>query len=224
MPLEVIIFDMDGVLVDSEIYWEKSRVEYAKDRGKVWTDAFQREAMGQSTIGWANVMQNRLHLSETTDQIIAEMKQRVIAHYEQRMPTRPGALEAVHLAARHYRVGLASGSPTEIIQQVMRLTGLDKVFEVIVYGDTVPQGKPAPDIYLEALDRLQATSQVALGIEDSANGIRSLKAAGMYSIAAPSPGFPLSTDVLALADAHITEMTEFTLDLLHSIGENNQKS
>ena len=224
MPLEVIIFDMDGVLVDSEIYWEQSRVEYAQDRDKVWTDAFQREAMGQSTIGWANVMQNRLHLSETTDQIIAEMKQRVIDHYEQRMPTRPGALEAVQLAARHYRVGLASGSPTEIIQQVMRLTGLDKVFEVIVYGDTVPQGKPAPDIYLEALDRLQATSQVALGIEDSANGIRSLKAAGMYSIAAPSPGFPLSTDVLALADAHITEMTEFTLDLLHSISENNPKS
>ena len=214
MPLDVVIFDMDGVLVDSEVYWSQARVEFAKDRGKVWTDEHQRMAMGRSTVGWARVMQEHLELDQSLDDIIAEMKQRVIAHYEVRLPTRPGALEAVQRSAEHYRVALASGSPTEIIQRVMQLTGLDQVFETMVFGDTVPKGKPAPDIYIEAMSRLDVSPEVCVGIEDSANGIRSLKNAGIRAIAAPSPEFALPDDVIALADAHIMDMGELTLELL----------
>src|SRR5215204_2759093 len=100
MPIEAVIFDMDGVLVDSEVYWTKSRYEFAQDRNKLWTDAFQREAMGRSTVEWADVMKRRLELDESIDDIITEIKARVIAHYDEKMPTRPGALEAVHLAAK----------------------------------------------------------------------------------------------------------------------------
>ena len=217
MPIEAVIFDMDGVLVDSEVYWDKSRVEFARDRGRVWTDAFQRLAMGRSTVGWAGVMREKLELDESIDEIIAEMKARVIAHYEERMPTRPGALESVAHMKEHCRVGLASGSPTEIIQAVLRITGLDQIFEVMIYGDEVPRGKPAPDIYLEALKQLGVAPAVSLGIEDSANGLLSLKAAGMAAVAAPSPGFPLPADMLALADAHITTLEDFTVDLLRRI-------
>ena len=123
MPIEAVIFDMDGVLVDSEVYWDKARVEFARDRGLTWTDDFQRLAMGRSTVGWARVMQEKLALDESTDAIIAEMKARVIALYEARMPTRPGALESVVHMNEHFRVGLASGSPTEIIKAVLRITG-----------------------------------------------------------------------------------------------------
>ena len=217
MPIEAIIFDMDGVLVDSEVYWDKSRVEFARDRGKVWTDEFQRLAMGRSTVGWAGVMQEKLALDETIDEIIAEMKARVIAHYEERMPTRPGALESVSHMQQHFRVGLASGSPTEIIKAVLSITGLDQIFEVMIYGDEVPRGKPAPDIYLEALKALGVSPAASLGIEDSANGLRSLKAAGMFAVAAPSPDFPLPDDALALADAHITTLEDFTVDLVRKI-------
>jgi HAD superfamily hydrolase (TIGR01509 family) len=217
MPIEAVIFDMDGVLVDSEVYWTRSRVEFAQDRGKVWTDAFQREAMGRSTVEWAEVMKKRLELDDSIDDIIKEIKARVIAHYDEKMPTRPGALEAVHLAAKHYRVALASGSPTDIIQHVMHSTGLDKVFEVTVYGDDMLNGKPAPDIYFEAMKQLGVQPAASVGIEDSSNGIRSLKAAGMYIIAAPSPDFPLSDEIRAMAHAHITSLTEFSLDLLNSI-------
>ena len=121
MPIEAIVFDMDGVLVDSEVYWDKSRVDFARDRGKTWTDEFQRLAMGRSTVGWAGVMQEKLALDESIDEIIAEMKARVIAHYEERMPTRPGALESVSHMQQHFRVGLASGSPTEIIKAVLSI-------------------------------------------------------------------------------------------------------
>ncbi|GAB4517941.1 MAG: HAD family phosphatase [Anaerolineae bacterium] len=218
MPIEAVIFDMDGVLVDSEVYWLRSRQEFARDLGKTWSDDDQRLAMGRSTIEWAQVMQDRLSITMSLEDIMADMKRRVIAHYAEKLPTRPGALEAVHLAAAHFRVGLASGSPTEIIQEVMRLTGLDAVFEVMVYGDDMVHGKPAPDIYIEAMQQLGVTPEVSLGIEDSSNGIRSLKAAGMYAIAAPSPDFPLSADIIALADAHITTLEDFNLDLVRAIG------
>src|SRR5690606_14597366 len=109
MPISAVIFDMDGVLIDSEVYWSQSRVEFARDRGKVWTDEFQRLAMGRSTVEWAEVMQAKLELAMPVDDIIAEMKQRVIDHYKVRMPTRPGALESVRVMAERYRVGLASG-------------------------------------------------------------------------------------------------------------------
>ncbi len=217
MPIEAVIFDMDGVLVDSEVYWDKSRVEFARDRGLQWTDEFQRLAMGRSTVGWAGVMRDKLALDESIEDIIAEMKARVIAHYEARMPTRPGALESVSHMKRHFRVGLASGSPTEIIKAVLGITGLDQIFEVMIYGDEVPRGKPAPDIYLEALKALGVRPEASLGIEDSANGLRSLKAAGMYAVAAPSPDYPLPGDVLALADAHITTLEDFTVDLVRDI-------
>ena len=217
MPIEAVIFDMDGVLVDSEVYWDKSRVDFARDRGAVWTDEFQRLAMGRSTVGWAGVMREKLALDETIDEIIAEMKARVITHYEARMPTRPGALESVSHMQQYFRVGLASGSPTEIIKAVLNITGLDQIFEVMIYGDDVPRGKPAPDIYLEALKALGVSPAVSLGIEDSANGLRSLKAAGMFAVAAPSPDFPLPDKVLALADAHISTLEDFTVDLVRQI-------
>jgi len=216
-PIKAIIYDMDGVLVDSEVYWDKSRVEFARDRGKDWTDEFQRLAMGRSTVGWATVMQEKLALDESIDAIIAEMKTRVIAHYEARMPARPGALESVAHMKRHFRVGLASGSPTDIIKAVLRITSLDQIFEVMIYGDEVPRGKPAPDIYLEALKQLGVAPDRSLGIEDSANGLRSLKAAGMVAVAAPSPDYPLPDDVLALADAHITTLEDFNVDLVRRI-------
>ena len=217
MPIEAIIYDMDGVLVDSEVYWDKSRIEFARDRGKVWTDEFQRLAMGRSTVGWARVMQEKLALDESIDEIISEMKARVIAHYEARMPARPGALESVARMQQHFRVGLASGSPTDIIKAVLRITGLDQIFEVMIYGDEVARGKPAPDIYLEALQQLKVAPAASLGIEDSANGLRSLRAAGMFAVAAPSPDYPLPDDILALADAHITTLEDFNVDLIRRI-------
>ncbi len=217
MSITTVIFDMDGVLVDSEIYWQQAREDFAREMGKVWTLDDQRLAMGRSTVGWAGVMQTRLASPLSVEEIITDMKQRVKAKYAERLPTRQGALEAVQRLATRYRVGLASGSPTEIIEHVMQLTQLDQVFEVIVYGDTIPNGKPAPDIYLEALRRLNATPAQAVGIEDSANGIRSLHAAGMKIIATPMPEFPLPPDVQNLAHHTLTTLEALTLELMEGL-------
>jgi HAD superfamily hydrolase (TIGR01509 family) len=215
MPIAAIIFDMDGVLVDSEAYWLAARREFAAGLGKAWSMDDQHAAMGRNTVEWAEVMRERLALDDwTLEAIIEAVRGGVIRRLEARLPVLPGALEAVQTAAAHHRVALASGSPTAVIDTVMRLTGLHKVFEVRVYGDDIARGKPAPDIYLETARQLNVNPSCCLGIEDSANGLRALHAAGMAAIAVPSPGFALPADVLALADRVLPSLEAFTPALL----------
>lgn len=217
MPIEAVIFDMDGVIVDSEVYWLQARQAFAETHAKTWTMDDQRVAMGRNTVEWARVMQERLQLDLTIDTIIADMKGRLIEQYEQRLPLLPGAIEAVQTAASAYPVALASGSPVDIIDYVMQRTGLDKVFQYVVYADDMPNGKPAPDVYLHTAQLLGVAPNVCVGIEDSPNGLRSLHAAGMRVIAVPSPDFPLADDVAALADFALPSLTGFSLDLVRGL-------
>jgi HAD superfamily hydrolase (TIGR01509 family) len=215
--IQAVIFDMDGVLVDSEGYWQQSREDFARAIGKVWRPEDQRRVMGVSTTEWAEIMRERLEVDKSIEAIIADIKARMFAHYKRRMPILPGAMEAVRKAAACYKVGLASGSETSVIKLVMEETGLDEVFDAIVYGDTLPRGKPAPDIYFEAAQQLGISPEQAVGVEDSANGIRALRAAGMHVIAVPGRIFPLSDEVLQLADVTLTSLEEFTIDLVQGL-------
>jgi len=217
MPLQAVLWDMDGVLMDSEACWFESRIEFAERFGKIWTMDDQRVAMGRSTIEWAEVMRERLSLDLTLDQIMEEVITLVMDRLGERLPVLPGALEAVKLTATRYPIALASGSPTRVIDHVLNITGLHKVFQAVVYGDDMTRGKPDPEIWLTAADKLGVDVTLCAGIEDSGNGIRSLRAAGVYTIAVPSPGFPLSPDVLALADRVLPSLEHFTLDLLDDI-------
>ncbi|HVU12459.1 MAG TPA: HAD family phosphatase [Phototrophicaceae bacterium] len=215
MPIEAVIFDMDGVIVDSEEYWWQSRVEFAGKRGKQWTFDDQRTAMGRSTVEWARVMQERLHLEDMPlDDIMREVIGGVNARLKVKLPVLPGAIEAVRASAAAYPVALASGSPTSVIQEVMKLTGLDQVFKLMIYGDDMHRGKPDPEIYLTTAQKLGFYPEHCVGIEDSGNGLRALKAAGMRAIAVPSPGFPLSDDLLAQADIVLKSLSDFSIDML----------
>ncbi len=217
MPIEAVIFDMDGVIVDSEEYWWESRVEFAQRRGLSWTMDDQRLAMGRSTIEWARVMRERLSLNDTLDEIMAEVIGGINARLAARLPVLPGVVEAVHAAASAYPVALASGSPTSVIKEVMKLTGLDGVFLFTLYGDDMDRGKPDPEIYLKTAAKLGVDPANCLGIEDSGNGLRALHAAGMRAVAVPSPSFPLSADLLALADVTLKSLTEFSVELVQKL-------
>jgi HAD superfamily hydrolase (TIGR01509 family) len=217
MPIEAVIFDMDGLLIDSEPVWQRVREDLAREVGKTWTPENQKHTMGVNTVEWAAYMQQSLALDMPVEAIIDDILARMAAYYRQEIPLMPGALESVHLAAKHFRVGLASGSATPLIQTVLRLTRLDDVFEVVVYGDDIPKGKPSPDIYLEAMRQLGISPMNAAGVEDSTNGIRALKAAGLHAIAVPNPGFPVPTDVLQTADRVLHSLNEISLELLRGL-------
>ena len=213
--IDAVVFDMDGILIDSEVLWRQVREEFAADHGMVWSAGDQESTMGCNTRMWSRIMVERLQLAERLgmdDAAIArEIKARLLVKYRAHLPERVGAVVAVRRIAAHHRVALASGSPNELASFVMQATGLDRVFLATMYGDDVVHGKPAPDIYLEVLRKIGADPARSVGIEDSGNGIRSLRAAGMAVVAAPGPEFPLSEEVLALADVRIDAMTALDL-------------
>jgi HAD superfamily hydrolase (TIGR01509 family) len=212
--MQAVIFDMDGVLIDSEIVWEQERIEYAKLRGKQWTSADSIVIMGGTSREWAAGMQRIMALEDPIETIIDEMLGRMVARYTRNLPVLPGAVAAVERMAGRYRVALASGSPRPIIDNVLRLTGLDQHFQVVVSGDEVEHGKPAPDIYLEAARQLGIAPEDCAGIEDSGNGIRALHAAGMRVIAIPQPQFMPGAEVLALAEVRLTHIEQLTFDVI----------
>ena len=219
---EAVVFDMDGVLIDSEDIWRQVRQEFAAGLGAVWSEADQVSTMGCNTAMWSRIMCRRLQLRERAGmdeagvarEIIRRMQDRYSAH----LPQREGAVAAVQLAATRYKVGLATGSPRALAEHVLRVTGLDQVFQATVVGDDVELGKPAPDIYRAALARLGVRPQDAVGVEDSGNGILSLRAAGMGIIAAPHPSYPLKAEVQALAAVTITSMVQFSVELVERAG------
>ncbi len=217
MPIEAVVFDMEGVLMDSEPYWKVAREGFAASLHKPWSMDDQRACMGRNTIEWAQVMKDHLALDWSLDDIISDTIGRVLAQYDDRLPLRDGAIGAVERMAARYKVALASGSPTSVINHAMDKSGLGKLLKVRVYGDTIPNGKPAPDIYLEALRQLGVRPENSAGIEDSSNGIRSLHNAGMKVIAAPSEGFDLSPEIVALADHLVTHMDEITVDVVEGL-------
>lgn len=219
MPdLQAVIFDMDGILIDSEVLWRQVREEFAADHGLVWSAEDQASTMGCNTRMWSRIMVERLQLQARLgmdDAAIArEIKGRLLAKYQAHLPERDGAVAAVRRVAERYKVALASGSPNELATYVMQATGLDQVFLAATYGDDVVHGKPAPDIYLDVLAKIGVAPAQAVGVEDSGNGLRSLRAAGMGVIAVPGPEFPLTADVLALADVRIDDMRDLDLPLV----------
>lgn len=212
--IDAVVFDMDGVLIDSEICWQRAREAFARDRGREWTADLHHQAMGTSTPVWVGLMQEALAPDLSAEAILDEMLGRMADEYDHRLPLRDGAVDAARTLAGHYTVALASGAPTDLIDRVLRRSGLDAIMATVVHGDSVARGKPAPDIYQEALHRLGVAPSAAVGVEDSTNGLRALNAAGLWAIAAPAPDFPLPADVLALADHRIDSLHELDPGLI----------
>ena len=215
MSIQAVVFDMDGVLIDSEVIWRRVREVYAAEIGGSWTQADQAAMMGCSTSDWSARMHERLALTDlSATELAFEIRQRVLAAFELELPVRPGAAQALAALGRRWPLALASGSPRELVECAIERTGFGPSFQSILCGDDVAQGKPRPEIYLRTLDRLGVPAEASVGIEDSGNGLRALRAAGMWAIAAPCPEFPLSLGMRALAHAEVADLTALTPQLV----------
>jgi HAD superfamily hydrolase (TIGR01509 family) len=208
--IEAVVFDLDGVLLDSEQVWDEVREELVKERGGRWHEQAQTEMMGMSSVEWSRYMHEELDLPEPPEEISAEVVQRLEEVYRKRLPLIDGAREAVERLAARWPLGLASSSNREVIDLVLDLSGLARFFRVTVSSEEVPRGKPAPDVYLEAARGLGVPPDRCAAVEDSHNGIRSAKAAGMRVIAIPNQHYPPGEEALALADVTLGSLAELT--------------
>jgi len=199
--IEAVVFDMDGVLVDTEHLWDEVREELTAEWGGRYTPEAQQAMMGMSSREWSRYLHKVVGLREPPEVIGDEVVRRMLARYEVELPVVPGAVEAVRrLAADGVRLAVASSSNRELIDAVLHELGLTPLFEVTVSSEEVARGKPAPDVYLEAARRLGVDPSRCVAVEDSASGIRSAHAAGMRVLAYPNRHFPPASDALALAD------------------------
>ena len=207
-----VVFDLDGVLLDSEQIWDAVREQLVRERGGRWHDRAQREMMGMSSTEWSRYLHEELGVPDPPEEISAEVVRRLETIYRERLPVIPGAREAVERLAERWPLGLASSSNRELIELALDLLGIADRFQAIVSSEEVARGKPAPDVYLEAAGRLRVEPDRAAAIEDSHNGIRAAKAAGMRVIVIPNRHFPPGDDALAEADLVLDSLAGLTAE------------
>ena len=208
--IEAVVFDLDGVLLDSEQVWDEVREQLVKERGGRWNDRAHTEMMGMSSVEWSRYMHDELGVPDPPEKISTEVVRRLEEVYRKRLPLIDGAQEAVEQLSGRWPLGLASSSNRELIDLVLELSGLARFFHATVSSEEVARGKPAPDVYLEAARRLSVPPNACAAVEDSRNGIRAAKAAGMRMIAIPNPHFPPDDESLELADVTLGSIAELS--------------
>ena len=211
---EAVVFDLDGVLLDSEQVWDDAREQLARERGGRWHPQAQRDMMGMSSNEWSRYMHETVGLSEPPDEINREVVERLSAIYRDHLPTLPGAKEAVERLAARWPLGLASSSNRELIDLALELLGVKHLFAATVSSEEVGRGKPAPDVYLEAARRLGVDPARTTAVEDSHNGILAAKTAGMRVVAIPNSHFPPDEAALAEADVVLDSLAGLTAEAI----------
>src|SRR3954471_25039557 len=199
---------MDGVLVDSETVWDDVRKRFVEEQGGHWHEDAQRDMMGMSSVEWSRYVRDRLGVEMDPEEISREVADGVAGVYREKLPLLPGAVEAVRSLAAEWPLGLASSSNRHVIDLVLELAKIGEDFQATVSSDEVGAGKPAPVVSLETARRLGKEAESCVAIEDSTNGIRSARPAGMGVIAVPNQEFPPDPDALASADETVKSLIE----------------
>jgi HAD superfamily hydrolase (TIGR01509 family) len=212
--IEAVLFDLDGILIDSEPVWEEVRRGLVAERGGRWQPDSQRRLMGMSTAEWSRYLATELGVDLSPDQVARTVIARMVERYRSPLPLLPGAVAAVERLAARWPLGLASSSPRSLIDAILDRAGLAQRFAATVSTEEVASGKPAPDVYVEVSRRLGVRPDRCAAVEDSSNGLRSAHAAGCRVIAIPRPEFPPEPDALALAARTLDNLDELTVATL----------
>lgn len=215
--VQAVVFDLDGVLVDSEELWDEVRRGLAADAGLPWPAGATRAMQGMSTAEWSAYLTGTVGVPGRPEEVAAAVIDRMAERYRDRLPLLPGATDVVRRLGARWPLGLASSSPRRLIDAVLEAAGLTRWFRVSVSTEEVEAGKPSPVVYLEVVRRLRVPAGRAVAIEDSSNGLRSAAGAGLRVIAVPNPAFPPSDDALGLAAAVVSSPDEISEELVESV-------
>jgi HAD superfamily hydrolase (TIGR01509 family) len=208
--IEAVVFDLDGVLIQSEEVWDEVREQYVRGRGGRYDTEIQRAMMGMSSTEWSRYLHDAAGVPDEPAAINDQVAHLMLARYHDHLPLIPGARDAVTRLARDFTLGLASSSNRPIIDGVLEAAGLTRCFAATVSSEEVAHGKPAPDVYLEAARRLGIAPERCAAVEDSHGGIRSARAAGMRVLAIPNPTYPPDAESLAQADLVLDSLDDLT--------------
>ncbi len=217
-----MVFDLDGVLIDSEQLWDAARRSVAADHGGKWHDGATEAMQGMSSPEWSRYMREQLQVTLTERQIVDLVVASLLARYEVGLPLLPGAVAAVHRLAAQWPLGLASSSNRVVIERVLDLSHLRSSFEVTVSSEEVARGKPFPDVYLAAARMLGVPAEDCAAVEDSASGLRAAVAARMRVVVVPNPHFPPPEVELRQVDLVITTLDALTVDALEALGDTGE--
>jgi beta-phosphoglucomutase-like phosphatase (HAD superfamily) len=212
-----VLFDMDGVLIDSEPVWEEVRRDVVLERGGHWGPDTQRRIMGMNTREWSTFLSRELDAGLEPEEAASVVIDRMSDRYCEHLPLYEGAVGAVRRIGAVRPLAIASSSPMELIRLVLDLTGLRPLFGALVSSDEVARGKPAPDVYLCAAGRLGVPATSCAVVEDSSNGIRAGAAAGARVIAVPRRSYPPEPDALELSSLVVQSLDELTVDALAAL-------
>jgi HAD superfamily hydrolase (TIGR01509 family) len=216
--IRAVVFDLDGMLIQSEEVWDSVRERYTRERGGRYDEEIQRAMMGMSSTEWSRYLHDVAGIPDEPEEINAEVVCRMLGAYEAELPLIDGAQEAVRRLAGEFRLAVASSSNRPLIDAVLQAAELEPYFEATVSSEEVAHGKPAPDVYLEAARRLGVEPAHCAAVEDSHGGIRSAKAAGMRVIAIPNPSYPPDDESLAQADVTLGSLADLTREKISSVG------
>jgi HAD superfamily hydrolase (TIGR01509 family) len=215
---EAVVFDLDGVLVDSETAWDEARRDLVRERGGTWRPEATRAMMGMSSVEWSRYLRDELGVAMAPEAIsewvVADLERR----YRERLPLFPGATAAVARVGERWPLGLASSANRPIIDLVLAESGMAARFTATVSSEEVARGKPAPDVYLEAARRLAIDPARCVAVEDSSNGLRAAAAAGMKVIAVPNRAYPPEPDAVALAAVVVDGIGALDADVIAAMG------
>lgn len=217
--IEAVVFDLDGVLLDSERLWDDARRLVVERHGGQWRDQATAAMQGMSSVEWSAYLRQELGVGLDEGRIVDAVLAILLERYRRELPLLPGALDAVGRIGSRWPLGLASSSNRPVIDEVLAVRGLAAAFRVTVSSEEVPRGKPHPDVYLEATRRLGAAPGRCVAVEDSVNGIRAARAAGLRVVAVPNRDFPPPAEELAAADLVVESLSDLTVDAIARLDE-----
>ena len=212
--IEAVVFDLDGILVQSEELWDGARRELAEEHGIEWPDDATDAMMGMSSKEWSRYTHDEVGVPDSPEEINRKVVEKLEQRYRTDLPWIPGAQEAVRRMAAEFPLGLATSSNREIIDIVLEVGGFGDVFEVTLSSEEVERGKPAPDVYVEAMRRMGADPASTAAVEDSTNGLLAASNAGMRVIAIPNDAHPPAEKGLAVADVVLDSIEELTPEVV----------
>jgi len=216
--IEAVVFDVDGVLIDSEPVWEQVRRRVVAEHGGHWDPDTQHRLMGMSTGEWSRYLSEDLGVALSPSEVAGTVVGAMVERYAEHLPLLPGAVDAVLRMSARWPVGLASSAPRTLIETVLDVTSLRPVFGAVMSTEEVSRGKPAPDIYLAVAGLLGKPPSTCAAVEDSSNGLRAAAAAGCQVIAVPRPEYPPTPDAMAAARLVLDSLAELTADAVAALG------